>query len=128
MEGTHVRRFVFALTVMISAVFAPPATAAELIMIEEKWCDWCALWEEEIGVVYAKTDEGRRAPLRKVDIHGDQLATLNLKIRAQYTPTFVLMENGEEVGRIEGYPGEDFFWGMLGKLLERLPRPEQPKS
>ena len=37
-------------------------------------------------------------------------------------PTFVLVEDGRELGRIEGYPGEDFFWGLLGKLLEKLPQ------
>jgi hypothetical protein len=25
---------------------------------------------------------------------------------------------GQEAGRIEGYPGEDFFWGLLGRMLE----------
>ena len=33
------------------------------------------------------------------------------------TPTFVLMEDGAEAGRIEGYPGEDFFWGLLGQMI-----------
>lgn len=37
-----------------------------------------------------------------------------------YTPTFILLEDGQEVGRIEGYPGEGFFWGLLGKMLEKL--------
>jgi len=23
------------------------------------------------------------------------------------------------LGRIEGYPGEDFFWGLLARLLEK---------
>jgi hypothetical protein len=35
-----------------------------------------------------------------------------------FTPTFVLVEDGRELARIEGYPGEDFFWGLLGMLLE----------
>jgi hypothetical protein len=25
------------------------------------------------------------------------------------------------VGRIEGYPGPDFFWGMLEQLAQKLP-------
>ena len=35
-----------------------------------------------------------------------------------YTPTFILVEGGQEIGRIEGYPGEDFFWGLLKMMLE----------
>jgi hypothetical protein len=34
-----------------------------------------------------------------------------------FTPTFVLMVDGIEVSRIEGYPGEDFFWGLLERML-----------
>ena len=44
-----------------------------------------------------------------------------------YTPTFVLVANGEEVGRIEGYPGDAFFWGLLDRLLDKLP-PESPNG
>ena len=36
------------------------------------------------------------------------------------TPTFVLMEDGAEAGRIEGYPGEDFFWGLLGQMIGKV--------
>jgi len=37
------------------------------------------------------------------------------------SPTFVLADNGREIGRIVGYPGADFFWGLLGQLLSKLP-------
>ena len=37
-----------------------------------------------------------------------------------YTPTFVLMDQGAEVGRITGYAGEEFFWGLLGVELKKL--------
>jgi hypothetical protein len=29
----------------------------------------------------------------------------------------VLVKDGVEVARLEGYPGEDFFWGLLGRML-----------
>jgi hypothetical protein len=38
--------------------------------------------------------------------------------RVLFTPTFVLIDDGQEQARIEGYPGEDFFWPLLTKLLE----------
>jgi hypothetical protein len=28
-------------------------------------------------------------------------------------PLFILLDNGEEIGRIRDYPGEDQFWGLL---------------
>jgi hypothetical protein len=35
-------------------------------------------------------------------------------------PLFVLIQNGHEIGRIRGYPGEDNFWGLLGVLIKKL--------
>jgi len=42
-----------------------------------------------------------------------------LERSVHFTPTFILVDDGREVGRIEGYPGEDFFWGLLGMMFER---------
>lgn len=97
------------------------AAAAQLVMVEETYCHWCARWNEEIGVIYDKTPEGKRAPLRRIDISDDLPEDIEFASRANYTPTFVLIEDGKEVGRIEGYPGEHFFWPMLGQLLKKLP-------
>lgn len=106
----------------LATLVAGPVFAAELVMVEETYCHWCERWNEEIGVVYDKTDEGRRAPLRRVDISDAIPDDLTFKSHPNYTPTFILIEDGVEVGRIEGYPGEDFFWPMLGQLLEKLPK------
>lgn len=118
-----IRRLILIASVLCVALSSVHSRAAELLMFEEEWCHWCERWNAEIGVIYDKTTEAKQAPLRRLDIH-DRLPTdFKLKTRVQFTPTFVLIENGQEVGRIEGYPGEDFFWGLLGRLLERLPAP-----
>lgn len=97
------------------------ATAAELVMFGERGCAWCARFEAEIGGIYPKTEEARRAPLRRVDLDEGIPTDLAHLDRPRVTPTFVLIEEGREVGRILGYPGEMHFWGLLGMLLERLP-------
>ena len=104
-----------------SLLFATlPAAAAELIMFRQHACEWCEVWDEEVGVVYNKTPEAKSAPLREVDIHDDRPADLAKIKPVVYTPTFVLTEDGKEIGRIIGYPGEDFFWGLLGQMLARV--------
>lgn len=108
----------FALSSLLRGVTA--ADAAELVMVEEQGCMWCERWNEEIGVVYHKTDEGAIAPLRRVDVH-ELPKEITFASRPHYTPTFVLVENGVEVGRIEGHPGDDFFWPLLNRLLDKLP-------
>lgn len=103
------------------AVFAAPqARAAELVMFEQKGCEWCARWHAEIGPIYPKTEEGRQAPLRRVDIHEPMPDDLAWMKGERFTPSFALIEDGREIGRIRGYPGEDFFWGLLGRMIEEL--------
>ena len=116
-------RTVVAAIAMWLACLSPPALAAQLVMLEEDGCSWCELWNEEVGVIYHKTPEGKRARLRRVDIHDALPDDLAFLVKGGYTPTFVLVDKGRELGRIRGYPGEDFFWGLLNKMLRRLPSP-----
>jgi len=104
---------------------ATTAHAAELIMLEEDGCPWCKRWNKEIGVVYHKTGEGRRAPLRRINIHAPLPSDLKFLVKGRYTPTFVLIEEKREIGRIRGYPGEGFFWGLLNQMLKKLPPRKQ---
>ena len=85
---------------------------------------WCQRFDREIAPAYDKTDEGKRAPLRRVDIAKPQPADLAFVRRERFTPVFVLIDNGREFGRIRGYPGDTFFWGLLATLIERLDRNE----
>lgn len=95
---------------------ARAAAAAELVMVEQTGCAWCARWDEEIAPAYPKTDEGKFAPLRRVDLRR-MPEDLQIARRVTFTPTFLLVENDREIARMEGYPGEDFFWPLLTKLL-----------
>jgi hypothetical protein len=97
-----------------------PLFAAELVMFEAGYCEWCERWHEEVGVVYEKTSEGRIAPLRRVDFHEPRPADLEGISNLRYTPTFILLDGRREVGRILGYAGEDHFWGLLGVLLDEF--------
>lgn len=101
-------------------VLTASAVQAEtkLLMIEEHGCYWCGRWNKEIGPIYPKTAEGRTAPLTRVDISESPPPGVTLDKGAFYTPTFVLLVDGKEAGRIEGYPGDEFFWFLLGDLIE----------
>lgn len=114
------KRFAFICTLLLFAVLAGRVDAAQLIMVEQDACEWCEVWNEEIGGVYHKTTEGKAAPLRRVDIHDEMPDDLQFITGLVYTPTFVLVDKGKEIGRIRGYPGEDFFWGLLQQLIGKL--------
>lgn len=110
------------------AVLAGAAQAAELVMFRRDGCPWCARWDREIGPAYAKTEIGRRAPLRMLDLDRASAQSVRVRTPVIYTPTFVLVEQGAEVGRIEGYAGDAFFWGQLERLLGELPPPAGKSS
>jgi hypothetical protein len=95
-----------------------PALAAELLMVERVGCPYCAKWVRDVAEIYPLTPEGRRLPVRRVDLADGQPRGAQRPVR--FTPTFLVMDEGREVGRITGYMDHSMFWGMLGTLLERL--------
>lgn len=103
----------------LPAITGARAAELSLVMVEQKGCKWCAAWNAEIGPAYPNTPEGTAAPLMRIDLHKPVPEGLSLARPAQFTPTFVLVADGAEVGRIEGYPGDNFFWPMLDDLLAR---------
>lgn len=113
---------------LAAALLAGPVAAdTRLLMFDQAGCSWCEAWEAQVGPVYAKTEEGRAAPLMRHGMHDALPQDITLKSPPVFTPTFVLLHDGQEVGRIEGYPGEDFFWGLLGQMIDDLPDATQPE-
>jgi Thioredoxin len=113
------------LTLLAALFTSVVAQAAELLMFYDPGCVWCRRWNAEIAPSYPKTREGQQAPLRRVPIRNQARAGVALARPINVTPTFVLVEDGQEVGRIDGYAGKDFFYPMLAELLRRLAPPTQ---
>ena len=106
----------------INVALALPATgsrAAELVMFERAGCVWCPRFNAEIAPIYAKTEESQAAPLRRVDLNSPLPADLAGIDPGAFTPTFVVVKEGREIGRIRGYPGDAFFFGLLDRILSQ---------
>lgn len=116
-SDANVKHVLTTLAAVLLWLPAPAKAETILLMAEEVGCVWCARWDEEISEIYPKTAEGQTAPLVRFDLHGETPEDVSFARRVHFTPTFVLVDNGVEVGRIEGYPGEDFFWGLLSMML-----------
>ncbi len=107
---------------LVTLAYAGIASAeVRLMMVESDSCPWCARWHKEIGPAYPNSSEGKIAPLLLQDIHAPMPEGVELVSEPQFTPTFILLVDGKEVNRLEGYPGPDFFWGLLDKMLAELP-------
>lgn len=109
---------ILALVLALSAT-GPARSEFRLLMVEEAGCIYCLRWKQEVGPEFPITPEGRAAPIEMIDIRSDEVDSYDLTSRPRLTPTFILVQNKVELGRIEGYPGEEFFWGLLGQMLER---------
>ena len=105
-----------------------PAFAAELVMYTRNGCPFCLRFEREVAPVYAKTPEGKAAPLRRIDLPAGGVRGEGLREPVIATPTFVLVDDGREVGRITGYLNDDMFWGLLGRLVAVIETPGQVQS
>lgn len=96
------------------------ARASELVMFEQPGCGYCLRWDHEVGALYGKTAEARTLPLRRLDIAGQKQSGIALAAPVRFTPTFVVVEDGREVGRITGYSNDKTFWGLFGMLRAKL--------
>lgn len=118
--------FVALSTAHSRAAIVEPAgpTGVRLFMVEDVGCPYCAKWDREIGVAYPVSAEGRFAPLVRRYRRDPDIAFLKNIV---YSPTFVVVQDGEEIGRITGYPAADFFWPMLADILVKAGfKPDAP--
>ncbi|MDP2802175.1 MAG: thioredoxin family protein [Phreatobacter sp.] len=110
-------RWLILLTSLAAGTAASPAYALELLMFERAGCPWCVRWNREVAPAYEASEEGRIAPLRRINMDRGQPAGLALKLPVHYSPTFVLMHEGREIGRLIGYIDASTFWGLLTKMV-----------
>ena len=101
------------------------ANAAELVMFDGKWCGRCKQFLAEVGPVYHTTPPGKAMPLRVIE-HPQTKPWFRMNAPIEGTPTFVLVDNGAERGRIVGYTTREAFiqqaYGLMA-VLQRAPAP-----
>jgi len=112
-------RLLLSLWLLIGTAVGALAEGVQLLMFEQPGCIYCARWNEEVAPEYPLTAEGQAAPLRRLQLRDPLPEGIDLLSPPVFTPTFVLVKDGVETGRIEGYPGEDFFWPLLAALIRK---------
>lgn len=119
-SGTSTVWMIRSALLSVLGLIVPFAAFADLalVMVEQPGCVYCKAWNTEISAIYPLTDEGKAAPLTRVQLRAPLPEDMQFARPAVFTPTFVLLNEGVEVSRIEGYPGEAFFWGLLGQMID----------
>lgn len=92
-------------------------TGAELIAFEAPGCRYCPIFRRDVAPGYAATRAGKAAPLRFLDINDRAADALQLARPITMVPTVVLVQDGVEIGRIDGYVGRENMHHILNTLL-----------
>jgi thioredoxin-related protein len=112
------RNLLLSLTLLASASQASDAKSQfELLFVEKSGCPWCLRFEREVLPIYGKTPASEQAPLARASLDEGQPRDVSLNLPVRFTPTFVLLRDRKEVGRITGYMNDATFWGLLEKML-----------
>jgi hypothetical protein len=89
------------------------ARAMDLIMFEGPHCGTCKLFKREVLPIYAESPAGKVFPLWVVEMGSKLSFRINQPVT--FTPTFVWVENGVEVGRFSGYFGKAKFFDIVNR-------------
>lgn len=89
-----------------------------MIMITDKNCLYCIVWEKQIGKIYPKTEIAEKFPLHRIEVKNFiNYTKYNLK-KTNITPTFIFIKNNNEEGRIEGYTNPEMFWWQVDEIID----------
>ena len=102
--------------VLIFAAFPHIALAStRLVMVTSDHCPYCQAWERDVGVLYDKSPYVLSLPLTRVDIGSVMPEGVIVQSPVLGTPTFLIIQNGQEIDRQRGYDDEEMFWWWLSE-------------
>ena len=89
-----------------------------MLMITDKTCLYCIIWEKQIGKIYPKTEISKIFPISRIEVKDFvSYKKYNLK-KTDLTPTFIFIKNNREEGRIEGYTNPEMFWWQVDEIID----------
>jgi thioredoxin-like negative regulator of GroEL len=111
------------------SIWAPVSLSAYpeqtvLVYVHSPTCGACAQFDREVGAIYHKTEESALLPLQRISLeawqdgqhdHSDCVA-----MPVSSTPTFVQIQDCQEIDRVTGYSDEALFWLALRRMVNRL--------
>ncbi len=88
-----------------------------LLMITDKTCLICMVWEKQIGKIYPKTEIANKFPLSRIEMNDFVNYSKHKIKKTNITPTFIFIRNNNEQGRIEGYTSPEMFWWQVDEII-----------
>ena len=116
----YISTLIIVLFIFIISVFnsVNAKDSSLMIMITDKNCLYCIVWEKQIGKIYPKTEIAEKFPLHRIEVKNFiNYTKYNLK-KTNITPTFIFIKNNNEEGRIEGYTNPEMFWWQVDEIID----------
>ena len=128
------RSILLGLTALVTSVITMPLHASPdgeisvgspvLIYIYSPDCGACRQFDIEVGAIYPKTNESIALPMERVLIDDWQAKRHQLVKCASAavigTPTFLQIQNCQELDRITGYSDAELFWLGHRRMMNRI--------
>ena len=116
----HVSLFkVFALALTFAVSPQTAAAESRLIMVTSDHCPSCQAWELDVGRVYDKSPYSTILPLTRVEIGSKMPGSVTFQKPVVGTPSFLIIHNGQEIGRQNGYFDAEMFWWWLSEYAAK---------
>ena len=116
----YISTLIIVLFIFITSIFKSvnAKDSSLMIMITDKNCLYCIVWEKQIGKIYPKTEIAEKFPLHRIEVKNFiNYTKYNLK-KTNITPTFIFIKNNNEEGRIEGYTNPEMFWWQVDEIID----------
>ena len=107
----------FALFVKLTISSSQGKENSLLLMVTNKTCLICMIWEKQIGKIYSKTEISSKFPLSRIEIHDFVNYTKYKLEKTSITPTFIFIKDDNEKGRIKGYTNPEMFWWQVDEIV-----------
>lgn len=93
------------------------ATNLQLLVMEAPGCIYCSIFRRDVLPSYQTSERGKDMPVRFVDVNDVDKTGVTLESPIDILPTFVIVRDNKEVGRIPGYMGPENFFHSINYLL-----------
>ena len=107
----------FALFIRLTISSSQGTENSLLLMVTDKTCLICMIWEKQIGKIYPKTEIANKFPLSRIEMNDFVNYTKHKIKKTNITPTFIFIRNNNEKGRIEGYTSPEMFWWQVDEII-----------
>ena len=89
----------------------------QLVVMEAEGCIYCTIFRRDVLPSYEDSERGKDMPVRFVDVNDVAKTGLELSSPIDILPTFVVVKDQREIGRIPGYVGPEDFFHAINYLL-----------